>query len=102
MRYKPIPLDYVIIRGTRVDELGNLSTEEECMSLEVLSAVLAAKKYGGKVIAQAKYLVKAGTIHPKEVTVPGVFIDEVVLCENPEEDHRMTHSFYFDQLTAVR
>lgn len=96
MRYKPIPLDYVIIRGTRVDELGNLSTEEECMSLEVLSAVLAAKKYGGKVIAQAKYLVKAGTIHPKEVTVPGVFIDEVVLCDNPEEDHRMTHSFYFD------
>lgn len=95
IRYKPIPLDYVIIRGTRVDELGNLSTEEECMSLEVLSAVLAAKKYGGKVIAQAKYLVKAGSIHPKEVTVPGVFIDSVVMCENPEEDHRMTHSFFY-------
>ena len=95
IRYKPIPLDCVIIRGTRVDELGNLSTDEECMNLEVLSAVLAVKKYGGKVIAQAKHLVKAGTIHPKEVTVPGVFIDAVVMCPNPEEDHRMTHSFYF-------
>lgn len=96
LRYKPIPLDYVVIRGTKVDELGNLSTEEECMQLEVLSAVLAAKKYGGKVIAQAKQLVKAGSIHPKRVTVPGIFIDAVVICDNPEEDHRMTHSFFLD------
>jgi len=94
MRYKPIPLDYVIIRGTKVDELGNLTTDEECMCLEVFSAVLAAKKFGGKVIAQAKYKVKEGTLHPKRVTVPGVFIDAVVICDNPQEDHRMTHSFY--------
>ncbi|MFP3154855.1 acyl CoA:acetate/3-ketoacid CoA transferase [Lachnospiraceae bacterium ZAX-1] len=96
MRYKPIPLDYVIIRGTKVDELGNLTTDEECMCLEVFSAVLATKKFGGKVIAQAKYKVKAGTLHPKRVTVPGVFIDAVVMCDNLEEDHRMTHSFYED------
>lgn len=96
MRYKPIPLDYVIIRGTKVDELGNLTTEEECMLLEVFSAVMACKKFGGKVIAQAKHLVKAGSLHPKSVTVPGVFIDAVVLCDNPQEDHKMTHSFYLD------
>lgn len=96
MRYKPIPLDYVIIRGTRVDELGNLTTDEECMCLEVFPAVLACKKFGGKVIAQAKYKVKAGTLHPKQVTVPGVFIDAVVMCDEPEVDHRMTHSFYED------
>lgn len=96
MRYKPIPLDAVIIRGTKVDELGNLTTDEECMQLEVFSAVLAAKKFGGKVIAQAKHLVKAGTLHPKQVIVPGVFIDAVVLCDDPQEDHRMTHSFYED------
>ena len=35
MRYKPIPLDYVIIRGTYVDEMGNLTTDEEAMQLEV-------------------------------------------------------------------
>ena len=58
MRYKPIPLDYCIIRGTYVDEMGNLTTDEEAMQLEVLSAVLACKKFGGKVIAQAKYKVK--------------------------------------------
>lgn len=96
MRYKPIPLDYVIIRGTKVDDLGNLTTDEECMLLEVFSAVMACKKFGGKVIAQAKHLVKAGTLHPKSVTVPGVFIDAVVLCDNPKEDHKMTHSFFLD------
>ncbi|MDD3137935.1 MAG: acyl CoA:acetate/3-ketoacid CoA transferase [Lachnospiraceae bacterium] len=96
IRYKPIPLDYCIIRGTYVDELGNLTTDEEAMSLEVFSAVMACKKFGGKVLAQAKYKVKAGSLHCKHVIVPGVFIDVVVMCDNPEEDHRQTHSFAFD------
>ena len=96
MRYRPIPLDYVTIRGTAVDEMGNLTTDEESMSLEVFSAVMACKKYGGKVIAQAKYKVQNGQLHCKRVTVPGVFIDAVVMCENPEIDHRQTHSFAFD------
>ncbi|TCS77752.1 propionate CoA-transferase [Muricomes intestini] len=96
MRYKPIPLDYCIIRGTYVDEMGNLTTDEEAMRLEVLPAVMACKKFGGKVIAQAKYKVNAGTLHCKRVTVPGIFIDAVVMCPNPEEDHRQTHSFAFD------
>lgn len=96
MRYKPIPLDYCIIRGTYIDEHGNLSTEEEAMQLEVLSAVLACKKFGGKVIAQAKRKVAAGSLHCKRVTVPGIFIDAAVICDNPQEDHRQTHSFAFD------
>lgn len=95
LRYRPISIDYCIIRGTRIDENGNLSTEEEAMNLEVFSAVMATKKFGGKVIAQAKYKVQAGTIHCKQVTVPGVFIDAAVICPNPEEDHRQTHSFAF-------
>lgn len=94
--YKPIPLDYCIIRGTYVDEMGNLTTDEEAMQLEVLSAVLACKKFGGRVIAQAKYKVQSGTLHCKRVIVPGIFIDAVVMCPNPEEDHRQTHSFAFD------
>lgn len=95
LRYKPIPIDYCIIRGTRIDENGNLSTEEEAMNLEVFSAVMACKKFGGKVIAQAKYKVKAGSIHCKQVTIPGVFIDAAVICPDPETDHRQTHSFAF-------
>lgn len=96
MRYKPIPLDFCIIRGTCIDELGNLTTDEEAMSLEALSAVLACKRFGGTVIAQAKYKVRAGSLHPKRVTVPGVFIDAAVLCPDPDTDHRQTHSFAFN------
>ena len=44
MRYKPIPIDYCIIRGTAIDELGNLTTDEEAMMLEVFPAVMACKK----------------------------------------------------------
>jgi len=96
MFYKEIPLDVCIIRGTYCDEMGNLTTTEEAMKLEVLPAVLAAKRYGGKVIAQVKKVVETGSIHPKEVTVPGVFIDAIVVCEDPLTDHRQTSSWYFD------
>ncbi|WP_297278337.1 acyl CoA:acetate/3-ketoacid CoA transferase [uncultured Brachyspira sp.] len=94
--YKSIPIDYCLIRGTVCDEMGNLTTDEEAMKLEVLPAVLATKRFGGKVIAQVKNVAATGTLNPKSVTVPGVFIDYVVVCDNPFEDHRQTSSWYFD------
>lgn len=96
MFYNEIPIDVCIIRGTECDEMGNLTTDEEAMKLEILPAVMATKRYGGKVIAQVKRVAQTGTINPKSVTVPGVFIDAVVICENPLEDHRQTSSWYFD------
>lgn len=94
--YKSIPIDYCLIRGTACDEMGNLTTDEEAMKLEVLPAVLATKRFGGKVIAQVKYVAQTGTLDPKKVTIPGVFIDNIVICQNPFEDHRQTSSWYFD------
>lgn len=94
--YNSIPLDVVIIRGTTADEMGNITTEEEAMKLEVLSAVFAAKRFSGKVIAQVKRVAQTGTLHPKQVVVPGVFVDAIVVCDNPYEDHRQTSSWYFD------
>lgn len=96
IQYKPIPIDTLVIRGTYCDENGNLNTEEEGMVLEVLPAVMAAKRWGGKVIAQVKRVVQNGTFKTKEVTVPGVLIDAVVVCENPFEDHKQTYSWYYD------
>lgn len=94
--YKGIPVDYVIIRGTTVDEMGNITTDEEAMKLEVFAAVMVAKRYGGKVIAQVKNVAKNGSLHPKHVVVPGVFVDYVVVCDDPVHDHRQTSSWYFD------
>jgi propionate CoA-transferase len=76
--------------------LGNVSCEEEAMKLEIMGAVLAAKRFGGKVIAQVKRVVKTGTIHPQRVVVPGIFVDAIVVCEDPETDHRQSSSFFFD------
>lgn len=96
IQYKPIPIDTLIIRGTYADENGNISTEREAMVLEMLPAVMATKRWGGKVICQVESLVENGSIEPKDVVVPGVFVDIVVVCENPEEEHRQTYSWYFD------
>ncbi len=76
--------------------MGNLTTDEEAMKLEVLAGVMAAKRYDGKVFAQVKRVVQTGTLNPKAVTVPGVFIDGIVVCDNPNVDHRQTSSWVFD------
>lgn len=94
--YPSIPLDVVIIRGTTADEKGNITCEEEAMKIENLSAVLAAKRFGGQVIAQVKRVAIHGTLHPKDVIVPGVFVDAIVVCQNPDEDHRQTSSWSYD------
>lgn len=94
--YPNIPLDFVILRGTTADERGNFTTDEEAMLIENLPAALAAKRFGGKVIVQVKNVAKYGTLHPKRVVVPGVFVDYIVVCNNPDEDHRQTSSWSFD------
>ncbi|WP_110929516.1 acyl CoA:acetate/3-ketoacid CoA transferase [Bacillus massiliglaciei] len=88
LMYSSIPFDYVFIRGTSIDEEGNVTTEEEPLKLEILSAAQAAKAYGGKVIAQVKYTAKKGSFHPKDIVVPSYLIDGFVLAENPETEHR--------------
>ncbi len=94
--YPALPLDVVIVRGTHADEDGNLTTDEEVMKLEVLHAVLAARRFGAKVLAQVKYRVAKGSLHPKSITVPGNLIDAIVVCEEPQTDHRQTSSWAFD------
>lgn len=96
LRYKEIPIDTLLIRGTYADENGNISTEEEAMVLEVLPAVMAAKRFGGKVICQVKRILKAGSMDPKRVVVPGVFVDGIVVCDDVYENHRQTSSWYYD------
>lgn len=96
LRYKEIPIDTLLIRGTYADENGNISTEQEAMVLELLPAVMAVKRFGGQVICQVKQILKSGTIDPKRVTVPGVFVDAVVVCDDVFTEHRQTSSWYYD------
>jgi propionate CoA-transferase len=86
--YKSFPLNVAVIRATTADENGNLSMEEESMLAEALPMAQAARNSGGIVIAQVKYQAKANTLHPKEVKVPGVLVDYVVVAK--PENHMQT------------
>lgn len=94
--YKHIPLDFLVIKGTYADENGNISMKNEPLLLEDLSAALATKRYGGKVIVQVQRIVEKDSIPCKEVEIPGSLVDYIYVCENPEKNHRQTSSFYLD------
>lgn len=80
--YRAPQIDVAIIRATTADEDGNLSIEQEPNSIGLLHQAMAAKNGGGRVIAQVQQVAKRGSIHPKSVTVPGIFVDAVVLAPN--------------------
>ncbi|BCJ85625.1 acyl CoA:acetate/3-ketoacid CoA transferase [Effusibacillus dendaii] len=81
--YRPLPINVAIIRGTTVDEDGNLSLEQEPVTLAGLEMAMAAKANGGYVIAQAKRLTAKGSLHPRSVAIPGILVDAVVI--DPEQ-----------------
>jgi propionate CoA-transferase len=72
-------IDVALIRGTTADTNGNISYEEEAALLEGISIAQAARACGGKVIVQVKYLAQPGTIDPKQVRIPGIVVDAVVV-----------------------
>ncbi len=94
--YKAIPIDFAILRGTTADETGNITMEDEAVMLEPLSMAQAAHNNGGTVIVQVKRVAQAGTLHPKQVKIPGPLVDYVVVAQNPEENHRQTASYFFN------
>jgi propionate CoA-transferase len=79
MFYPSFNVDVAIIRGTTADENGNMSVEDEGALLECLPLAQAAKNTGGIVIAEVAYLAKNGTLNPKDIRVPGVMIDYLVI-----------------------
>ncbi|NOI14207.1 acyl CoA:acetate/3-ketoacid CoA transferase [Vibrio hepatarius] len=83
--YHKLPLDVAIIRGTTADENGNITMEDECLIVESLAAAQAARNNNGKVIVQVKRVVEAGMLDPHAVKIPGIFVDAVVVCEDPNE-----------------
>ncbi|WP_312833098.1 acyl CoA:acetate/3-ketoacid CoA transferase [Sedimentibacter saalensis] len=83
--YKAIPIDIALMRGTTADENGNVTCEKEALNLEMLSVAQAAKANGGIVIVQVESLAKAGSLNPKLVKVPSIYVDYIVVAEHPED-----------------
>lgn len=93
--YKATPVDVALIRATSADPSGNLSMEKEALTLDVLAQAMAAHNNGGIVIAQVERIVEQGSIRPKDVKVPGVLVDCVVVAETPEL-HRMNYGVLYN------
>ena len=79
--YRSFPVNVGVIRGTTADARGNISSEDEALLMEPLEVAMAAKNNGGIVIAQVERLSDAPLL-PHDVTVPGLFVDYVVVASS--------------------
>lgn len=83
LRYECRPIHVALIRASSCDPHGNLTMENERLTLETLHLAMAARNSGGMVIAQVDSQ-RSGRSDPMRVKVPHVLVDYIV-----ETDHKI-------------
>ena len=77
--YRSLPINVAVIRGTVADTQGNISLTGEPVNAGVRHLAMAAHNSGGIVIAQVKHITQSGTLNPRLVEVPGIWVDVIVV-----------------------
>jgi len=90
--FKPVPVSVAFLRGTTADEDGNITMEEEAVLGEMLAMAQATRRAGGIVIVQVKRMARRGALPGKEVKIPGILVDFVVV----DAEQRQTYATYYD------
>ena len=92
--YKSFPVHVALIRATYCDEDGNATMEKEAATLDSLSIAQAAKNSGGIVLLQVEKVVKNGTLDPRKVKIPGIYVDGIVVSR--PENHWQTYEMPYN------
>lgn len=92
LRFIPYQIDVAFLRGTTADEDGNISMEQEAIPGEMLSTAQAVRRMRGKVIVQVKRVAKRGGLRARDVRIPGILVDHVVV----EPEQRQTYATDYD------
>jgi len=97
--YKVGKVHVAFIRGTTADPTGNITMEKEALTLDNLAQAMAVKNSNGIVIAQVERIAALNSLNPRDVKVPGILVDAVVVAEKPEY-HMMNLGVQYDPALA--
>ena len=90
--YKPYQVDVAFLRGTTADEDGNVTMEREAVLGEMLSMAQATRRCGGIVIVQVARLAQRGSLPARQVKIPGMLVDLVVVDPGQRQTYQMDYS----------
>lgn len=82
--YPRMHMNAALIRGTYADEWGNVTMTKEIASVDALAQAMAVHACGGKVIVQVEKIMRGGTLDPRLVKIPGIYVDYLAEV-SPEE-----------------
>ncbi len=98
--YRAQKLTVALLRGTTADEAGNVTMEREALTIDSLAQAMAVKNSGGIVIVQVERVARAHTLPARDVQIPGILVDAVVVAK--PENHLQTYRTAFNQAFTNR
>jgi propionate CoA-transferase len=93
-------LTVALLRGTTADEAGNVTMEREALTIDNLAQAMAVRNSGGVVIVQVERIARARSLPAREVQIPGILVDAVVVAR--PENHVQTYATAFSQAFTNR